>query len=58
MEKVDVDVIKELLAANSEIARLRRLVLDNTRIKSDGKFYWPNWVDKYFESIGPLPGEE
>jgi len=58
MEKVDVDVIKELLAANSEIVKLRRLILENTRIKSDGKFYWPNWVDKYFESLSPLPGEE
>jgi hypothetical protein len=56
MEKVDL--IKELLAANAEIAKLRWLVLENTRISSDGKFYFPNWVNEYFETIGPLPGEE
>ena len=56
MEKVDL--IKELLAANAEIAKLRWLVLENTRISSDGKFYFPNWVNEYFETIGPRPGEE
>jgi hypothetical protein len=56
MEKVDL--IKELLAANAEIAKLRWLVLENTRISSDGKLYFPNWVNEYFETIGPLPGEE
>jgi hypothetical protein len=43
------DEIQEL---RSDLARLRLLVLQQTSVTSRGERYWPEWVNKYFDSIG------
>ena len=43
------DEIQEL---RSDLARLRLLVLQQTSVTSRGDRYWPEWVNKYFYSIG------
>ena len=35
-----------------EIARLRRLVLEQTGVTCNGQRYWPEWVNEYFGSVG------
>jgi len=36
----------------SDLAGLRLLVLQQTSVTSRGERYWPEWVNKYFDSIG------
>ena len=43
------DEIQEL---RSDLARLRLLVLQQTSVTARGERYWPEWVNKYFDSIG------
>jgi hypothetical protein len=39
----------------SDLARLRWLILKQTSVTCNTQKYWPEWVNKYFDSIGPLP---
>jgi hypothetical protein len=48
----------DLDAARRELTRLQKLVLEQTGVTCMGQRYWPDWVNQYFESIGPLPGGE
>ena len=45
----------DLDAARRELSRLQRLVLAQTSVTCRGQRYWPDWVNRYFESVGPLP---
>jgi hypothetical protein len=33
-----------------EVIKLRQLILDKTSVTCHGQRYWPEWVNKYFES--------
>jgi len=48
----------DLDAARRELSRLQKLVLSHTSVTCRGQRYWPDWVNQYFESIGPLPEDE
>ena len=43
---------------HSDLVRLRWLILEQTSVTCNTQKYWPEWVNKYFDSIGPLPGGE
>ena len=34
-----------------EVIKLRQLILEQTSVTCHGQIYWPEWVNKYFESI-------
>ncbi len=51
------DSEKQLQEARLEITKLRHLILEQTSITCRGQKYWPEWVNKYFESIDSLPSE-
>ncbi len=38
-----------------ELDRLKKAVIENTRVDVRGTMYWPQWVT---ETIGPLPGDK
>lgn len=48
---------KQLQEARLEITKLRQLILEQTSVTCHGQKYWPEWVNKYFESIDSLPSE-
>jgi hypothetical protein len=47
----------DLDATRRELNRLQKLVLAQTSVTCMGQRYWPDWVNRYFNSVGPLPKE-
>jgi hypothetical protein len=47
----------DLDAARRELTRLQKLVLEQTSVTCRGQRYWPDWVNRYFNSVGVMPKE-
>jgi hypothetical protein len=47
----------DLDATRRELNRLQKLVLAQTSVTCMGQRYWPDWVNRYFNSVGVMPKE-
>jgi hypothetical protein len=42
----------EIDRLRKELCTLRQLVIEETKVTTKGEKYWPEWVNKYFDSCG------